>query len=487
MTEKVYNTAHIRALEQAAFAQGIAAWELMQRAGRATFDHISKQWPMSQSLCVVCGAGNNAGDGYIIAALAQAWGWRADVVALSVGEELPEPARIAYQAFKDTGGVIREWSTKLPDADVYVDALFGIGLSREVTGTYKKAIVALNALTKPVVAVDIPSGLNADTGCVMGVAVYADLTVTYIGLKQGLLTGQAADYVGHIVCNNLKLPAKIFKTVSTPAGHLLESHQLAPALPKRPRNAHKGMAGHTLIVGGAPSMAGAVRLAGEAALRTGSGLVTVATHPIHAMVLNSNRPEMMVAAVEYADHLLPLVERASVVAIGPGLARGTWSQEIWKCMQKAQLPLVVDADALNLLAQQSMRRSDWVLTPHPGEAGRLLGSSAQVVEQDRIAAIYAIRERYNGTIVLKGAGTLILGDEGLVFCTAGNPGMASGGMGDVLTGIIAALIAQRFSPEQAARIGVLAHAIAGDIAAQQGERGLLASDLIAQLRVVVNP
>lgn len=487
MTEKVYNAAQIRALEQAAFDQNITAWELMQRAGRATFDHISKQWPTSQSLCVLCGAGNNAGDGYIVAALAQAWGWRVEVVAFNEGEQLPEPARTAYQTFKEAGGVIHEGVTKLPTADIYVDALFGMGLSRAVEGHYKKAILALNALAKPVVAIDIPSGLNADTGCVMGVAVCADFTVTYIGLKQGLLTGQAADYVGHIVCNSLKLPAKVLKTIKQPAGYLLNSSQLTEVLPKRSRNAHKGLSGHTLVVGGAPSMAGAVRLAGEAALRTGSGLVTVATHPIHAMALNSTRPELMVGAVDNLEQLIPYVERASVVAIGPGLGQSTWSKSLWGILKQGTLPLVVDADALNLLAKIPFKRADWVLTPHSGEAGRLLGSGAQTVEQDRIAAIYALKEQYGGTVVLKGAGTLILGDEGLVFCTAGNPGMASGGMGDVLTGIIAALMAQRFSPESAARIGVLAHAIAGDIAAQQGERGLLASDLIAQLRVVVNP
>ena len=487
MTEKVYNTAHIRAIEHAACEQGFSAWELMQRAGQATFEHISKQWLMSQSLCVVCGAGNNAGDGYVIAALAQAGGWRVEVVALSAGENLPEPARTAYQAFKDAGGSIQHWNTKLPEAAIYVDALLGIGLSRLVEGAYKKAIEALNHLTNPVIAVDIPSGLNADTGCVLGVAVRAYQTMTYIGLKQGLLTGQAADYVGQIICHTLKLPAKVFKVVKTPVGYVLNSQHLSSALPKRARHTHKGMTGHTLIIGGAPSMAGAVRLAGEAALRTGSGLVTVATHPVHAMVINGNRPELMVAAVESLEQLLPLVERASVVAIGVGLGQSDWSKGLCALVTLAKQPIVMDADALNLLAQQPFRRADWVLTPHPGEAARLLESTVHIVENDRIAAIQALKERYGGTVVLKGAGTLILGDEGLVFCTAGNPGMASGGMGDVLTGIIAALIAQRFSPEQAARMGVLTHAIAGDIAAQQGERGLLASDLIAQLRVVVNP
>ncbi len=487
MTEKVYNTTQIRALEHAAFEQALSAWELMQRAGYATFEHISKQWLQSQSLCIVCGAGNNAGDGYVIAALAQAKGWRVEVVALCGGEYLPEPAKTAYQAFKDANGVIQEWNNQLPQADIYVDALLGIGLSRLVEGDYKKAIERLNQVNEPVIAVDIPSGLNANTGCVMGVAVRAYQTITYIGLKQGLLTGQAADYVGQIICHALKLPTKVLKTVKVPMGYVLNSQHLSQALPKRPRNAHKGMAGHSLVVGGALGMAGAVRLTGEAALRTGSGLVTVATHPMHAMVINSNRPELMVAGIESLEPLFALIERASVLAIGPGLGQSNWALDLWECIKTSQLPIVMDADALNLLAKYPFKREDWVLTPHPGEAARLLATDVQTIEHDRIAAIYALKERYGGAVVLKGAGTLILGDEGLVFCTAGNPGMASGGMGDVLTGIIAALIAQRFSPENAARVGVLVHAIAGDIAAQQGERGLLASDLIAQLRVVVNP
>jgi NAD(P)H-hydrate epimerase len=264
---------------------------------------------------------------------------------------------------------------------------------------------------------------------------------------------------------------------------------VAQALPPRARTAHKGSNGHVLVVGGAPGMGGAVRLAGEAALRAGAGLVTVAAHP-HSLFPAALRPELMSLALDSARDLGAMLERASVVALGPGLGQSPWAVEIFDTVLKSGKPLVLDADALNLLARQPAARADWVLTPHPGEAARLLGMSVAAVQADRVAAVAQLRARYGGTAVLKGAGTLIFtaADEVPWLCDRGNPGMAAAGMGDVLTGVIAGIAAQCGDLALAARAGVFVHADAGDRdAVRAGERGMLASDVIACLRASVNP
>jgi NAD(P)H-hydrate epimerase len=259
------------------------------------------------------------------------------------------------------------------------------------------------------------------------------------------------------------------------------------SLPKRPRDAHKGSFGHVLIVGGDHGMGGAVRLAAEAGLRAGAGLVSVATRAEHVPALIAGLPEAMPRAVEHADDLDGLLARATVVAVGPGLGQDAWGRALYERVLASGLPMVVDADALNLLAASPKRRLNWVLTPHPGEAARLLGSDTTTVQSDRFRALEALLESYHGTVVLKGAGTLVgAPGELTAVCDRGNPGMAAPGMGDALTGVVAALAAQGLSLPDAARAGVWLHAVAGDRAALRGERGLLAREVIAELRGLVN-
>jgi NAD(P)H-hydrate epimerase len=263
---------------------------------------------------------------------------------------------------------------------------------------------------------------------------------------------------------------------------------LRRCLKRRPRSAHKGHFGHVLIIGGGEGMPGAVRLAGEAALRTGAGLVSIATHPSHATVIVGSRPELMSHGIEDAESLAPLLERATAVAFGPGLGTSDWSRQLHAAVSELDVPCVWDADALNLLAEAPAEDERRIITPHPGEAGRLLGETTAAVQGDRRAALASLQERYGGVVVLKGANTLVTSKKKIPWlCTGGNPGMASPGMGDVLTGIIAALLAQGLGKEASAVVGVEAHARAGDRAARAGERGTIASDLIAELRAVVNP
>ncbi len=319
-------------------------------------------------------------------------------------------------------------------------------------------------------------------------AVRADLTVTFIAPKLGLYLGRAAEHVGQVVLAGLDIPAAAFDGIE-PAVWQLDANWLRATLPgARARTAHKGDFGHVLVMGGQPGMSGAARLAAEAALRVGAGLVSVATHPQHAATLNIGRPELMCHAIDDAAMLQPRLERATVLALGPGLGQGDWSRTVLAAVWDSELPMIVDADALNLLAQEPQRREHWILTPHPGEAARLLGCSTAEVQADRLAAIQAIQSRYGGVVVLKGAGTLIADGSRCRISRAGNPGMAGGGMGDVLSGVIAGLCAQGMSLFDAAAAGVVAHGLAADaLAKRDGERGLLAGDLLPELRRWVNP
>lgn len=462
---------------------GIPETELMERAGGAAYRLLRARWPGALRICVLAGIGNNGGDGYVVARLAQADGLEVRLIQVGDPERLRGPAAAGRDAFGAAGGVIEGWSGLPKGVDLFVDALFGIGLDRPVSGPFAEAIAALNAQRAPILALDLPSGLHADTGEVMGAAVRASVTLSFIALKLGLFVGKGPEYRGEVRFNALGVPARVYAD-EVAAAVRSDWRRESSALPRRSRLAHKGECGHVLIVGGAPGMSGAVRLAGEAALRAGAGLVSIATHPRHADWLNLARPELMVHAVADAEGLGPLLERADVIAIGPGLGRDAWGRALWERVCGLPHPLVVDADALNLLAETPFSRSDWILTPHPGEAARLLGVSSAEVQNDRIAAAQSLQRRFGGVIVLKGAGTLIQAPPAAipVVCSQGNPGMASAGMGDVLTGIIAALRAQGLPPESAARAGVCLHAAAGDRAAAGGERGLIASDLIAELR-----
>ena len=343
----------------------------------------------------------------------------------------------------------------------------------------------IHATGAPVLALDVPSGVNADTGDVPGAAVQANVTVTFIAAKRGLFTGLAPGYVGNVQWEPLGLPETLWQDAQA------DAELMRPwTLPSRPRQAHKGNNGHVLAIGGDHGTAGAIRLCGEAALRGGAGLVSVATRAEHLTALNSARPELMVHEVNGPQALEALLPRATVLALGPGLGQGAWGHALWLTAIESGKPLVLDADGLNLLAREPRELpATAVITPHPGEAARLLDCDTAAIAKDRFAAARELTRRYRAVAVLKGAGSLVADSNGRVaVCPWGNPGMATGGMGDLLTGIIAALIAQGCDAWQAACLGVALHARAGDLAARQGggERGLLATDLLDPLRRLLN-
>ncbi|MGR8941199.1 MAG: NAD(P)H-hydrate dehydratase [Gammaproteobacteria bacterium] len=484
LPQTLYRAEQVRELDRIAIEDfGIPGYQLMCRAGDAVFASMAEKWPKARTVAVFCGSGNNAGDGYVIARLAAAAGLRAEVISVGDPDKLKGDALTACRDFVQSGGAITPFQAgRRIEADVLVDALLGTGLDRPVTGLYAEAIAAINRAQIPVVAVDIPSGLHADTGNALGSAVKADCTVTFIGLKQGLFTGQAADHVGEIIFDALDVPDEVFGSVKSNVFRVLHK-------PMRPRErcGHKGNMGHVLVVGGDLGYSGAARMAGEAALRVGAGLVSIATRPEHAGLMNLNRPELMCRGVDDGTELIPLLEKADVVVLGPGLGQGRWGQSLFDAALRSDKMIVLDADGLNLLAASPTCKPDWILTPHPGEAGRLLQVSAASVQQDRFAAAAALRATYGGVAVLKGAGSLIASGEDIGVSTTGNPGMASGGMGDVLSGVIAGLWAQGMSARDAAEQGVFLHGRAADLAAvKDGERGLLATDLLPFLRQLVN-
>ena len=484
----LYRCEDARAIDAAAIAGGVAAFELMRRAGAAAFTLLQRQWPQARRICVVCGSGNNGGDGYVLARLARAVGMDVRVVALAPAR--PPEAQRAAAEWIDAGGRIESAAAdmSLRDCDVLVDALFGIGLARAPEGEAARLTDAMNAAGVPILALDVPSGLDADRGQAPGVCVRATRTLSFIAAKRGLYTGGAREWCGIVEVDDLDvLPASF--AAREPSALRLRPEALAHWLRPRARNAHKGAHGHVLAVGGDHGYAGAIRLCAEAALRVGAGLVSVATRADHVAAMLATRPEAMVRAAEDAAALQALAVRADVLALGPGLGQGTWGRECFDAAVTMDRPLVLDADALNLLACVPRPMSNAVLTPHPGEAARLLGTSVAQIEADRFASAQALAQRYDAVIVLKGAGTLVSAPgHRTAVIDAGNPGMASGGMGDVLTGVVAALRAQGLAAFDAACAGTLLHAAAGDVAAGEGgERGLLASDLFPYLRRLANP
>ncbi len=476
----VYTAEQVRALDRAAIAGGIAGFELMQRAAAAALAYLRKRWPDARSLCVLCGPGNNGGDGFLLAALAPEAGIHAVVIA--VGDSASEDARQARAHCEQLGIPVLN-TPELPDADLYVDALFGSGLKRAIEGEAAALIRALNAQRKPILALDVPSGLSSDSGVAFEPCVRAAATICFVAWKRGLFTAQGMDQAGERELAALDLPADLYSQ-HPPDARLL----VARALPPRPCDSHKGKYGHVLAIGGDHGAGGSIRLTSEAALRIGAGLVSVATREAHVAALLAARPELMPQGVHVPRNLGPLLERATVIALGPGLGREEWGRGLWQAALDVGKPTVLDADGLNLLAEHPRTLpSHTILTPHPGEAARLLGCDTAQVQSDRFAAVRALAQRHNVVTVLKGAGTLIATPQGEVaVCPWSSAGLASGGTGDALTGVIGGLLAQGLSAWDAACVGVGIHARAGRLAARAGERGTLASDLFPYLRALVN-
>jgi NAD(P)H-hydrate epimerase len=462
----------------------------MLRAGRAAFAELLARWPEAGSLSICCGKGNNAGDGYIIAGLALEIGVSVELVQLGDAGELRGDAARARDWALDRGVEILTGPTAQLRGEVVVDALLGTGISGELRPAYADMARTINSSGRGVLAVDIPTGVNADTGAACEGSVRADVTVTFIGRKLGLYTGPGVSLCGDVVYAALGVPAQVYRAqVGSP---LLRYAQL-PRLQARDANAYKQALGHVVIVGGDHSMGGATLMAGEAALRVGAGLVSIVTRASHRPAILSRRPELMVVDADDDEARRELLGRATTLIVGPGLGRSDWSHRLLLEALQIGRPVVLDADGLHgfatldLAASAQVGDAPIIVTPHAGEAALMLGTTSSEIQADRVSAAKQLAARVSGVAVLKGAGTLIAvdRDEGPALagvCGHGNPGMASAGMGDVLSGVVGGLLAQHLTPAQAAVRGVCLHSAAADVVAEQiGQRSILATDLFAPM------
>ncbi|MCW8923711.1 MAG: NAD(P)H-hydrate dehydratase [Gammaproteobacteria bacterium] len=470
--------------QKAIQGHGIPGYTLMRRAGKAVLDVLLEHYPQAKKILVLCGAGNNAGDGYVIARLAQQKGMDVRVVSLVDPEKLQGDAHQAYLQWHELAELSVSDVALINDADVVVDALLGTGLVRNVEGAWLNWIDAINYSDKPVISVDVPSGLDALTGTIRGAAVVANITVTFIALKSGLFTASGKACCGEVVFDSLNVPELVYQEEAPMAELLSGNHQL----PKRRHDSHKGMYGHVLLIGGNDGMPGAVILTAKAALRSGAGMVTVVTRLEHVAAVAAACPEAMVYGSTHGDLPDFKMDKISLVAIGPGLGMDAWAHRLLVQALALELAMVLDADALNLVAEKKLHiKQPHIITPHPGEASVLLSrESAANIQVDRFTAIKELHELMGGVVVLKGSGSLVFDGEQMGVCPLGSPAMAVAGMGDVLTGVIAAFVAQGMALTQAATAGVCVHAKAGELAADADMRGVLASDVIGRIRQVIN-
>ena len=507
LPDELYSVNSIVQLEQIAINQyGIPAYELMKRAGEAVFNVVLTNYSQHKKIIVVCGAGNNAGDGYVVAKLAKQADFDVRVFSLIDPAVLTDEASLAYHDWMEVSDdkdlYTSVSSSFLEDADVIIDALLGTGLSREVKAEWVESINMINDARAPVISIDIPSGLIADTGVISGVAVEADITVTFIGLKQGFFTAQASDVCGRLVFDDLALPAEIYSHVECDA-RLLSRINL-DFLPERKSSSHKGCFGHVLIAGGNIGMAGAVILAAKAALRTGAGLVTIVTVPQNLSAISYAVPEAMVKICDEnsIENLFDedFVNGLTHVAVGMGLGKDGWSLKLLNHCIKLNIPMLIDADALNIVAKIGVNNLEFssiqpiIITPHPGEAARLLSAVRELssldIQIDRFRAVRSLHALFTNfdscTVILKGSGTLIFDGKMLKICQLGSAAMAAPGMGDVLSGVLIALLAQNkgtsaVTVNEISELAVCAHAAAADTVSDGKIRGLLASDVINAL------
>ena len=455
--------------------------ELMQRAARGVWNQIQQRWPDLRNMTVFAGAGNNGGDAFALAIMARQAGIQVQLITMGDLERQSSESRYYREQWQHVGEIQR-WQGQIADCDLIVDGLLGIGLKQSLDQDWQVLIDQINRHSGWKVSIDIPSGLNADTGNAMPCAVRADMTMSFIGRKIGCFLADGMDFCGDLVFDDLGVSSAIYQQVE-PCAQILDDNRIHFPDTRR-KNSHKYQYGHVLVVGGDRSMSGAARLAGMAALRCGAGLVSLCVHPDNVAMAAARHEELMVSGWEQMNELL---QKASVVVIGPGLGHSTQAQNLLMKLGPCNKPVVVDADALHSEFLSSLTSKSVVITPHPGEAARLLHCTTSDIQQDRLSAIEQLIERWHAVSVLKGAGTLIgAHDQTLSLCRQGHAGMASAGMGDVLSGMIAGYLAQGLAAVQAAQTAVLVHALCADLYAQtQDANSLIASDVIDLIGSVV--
>ncbi|HIF9332456.1 TPA: NAD(P)H-hydrate dehydratase [Photobacterium damselae] len=472
-----YDTEQVKIGEQGiANELKITMYELMQKAGTAVFQALVQSYPDARSLIIFVGKSNNGGDGYVVARLALLAGYRVQVYHHGDQDNLTSDSHKAKQDYLNEGGSLLTYDDlDFQNIDLVIDALLGTGLNGDMYPETCALIHKINHLNLPIMSIDIPSGLCANTGFASKDVIKADITVCLIAIKSGLITGSAREYVGKLVLDDLGV--KEFFCKNAFAKGTLTYAKIKPRKPTY----HKGNSGHSLVIGGDAGMGGALLLSSEACLRSGAGLVASLTDTTNVMPSLVRTPEVMASDWQNQEMLAQRLSWATALGFGSGLGLSLFAKHLFIQITQQTLPKVFDADALNILSLTPNFDDLRILTPHPGEAARLLNCTIKDIEQDRYQAVQKIQRKYGGVVVLKGAGTVIYDGEQFFVCAIGNASMATGGMGDVLTGVITSLLAQGYNTTQAAVYGVHIHSLAGDLAAKTKPIGLIASDVIAYL------
>jgi hydroxyethylthiazole kinase-like uncharacterized protein yjeF len=489
LTQKLYRADQVRLYEQeAAKTLGIDMFSLMQRAGACVYQQCVTLFPNEDNYLVVVGVGHNAGDGYVAALTAYNAGKNVTLCAIEPDRAVDGDVKRAQQNWLGAGGTVEAFQhTHVEKADIIIDGLLGTGINGFIRAEFANVIAQINNSKKPVVSIDVPSGLDANTGASLGECIQATATVTFVGIKLGLTTGAGKQSCGLLVFEELGI-GKAFADIARSDASALDLKHFKGLAP-RPVHSHKGTYGRLLCIGGNQGMSGAIRMTSEAALRTGTGLVKVFTHKDSILQICTGRPELMVSSTGLKEALA----WATCIVIGPGLGQDDWGKQtfdtVMQYCQQTPKPIVIDADALNLRASNTsfVAVTNCVITPHAGEAARLLNVPIEEIESNRFNYARQCSQRYDAICVLKGAGSIVDNQRHSWVCRHGNPGMASAGMGDVLAGILGSLLSQGLNADMACQYGVSIHAKAGDIVAKKfGQRGLLASDLFDTVRLLIN-
>ncbi|PPI88494.1 bifunctional ADP-dependent NAD(P)H-hydrate dehydratase/NAD(P)H-hydrate epimerase [Candidatus Pantoea edessiphila] len=466
---------------------GISLYDIMLRAGKAIYEHVCTNWPNAKYWLILCGNGNNGGDGYATACIAKTSGKKVTLIACKGTRPLSKEAQTAHDSWLSIKGKIYQPNIKWPHkVDIIIDALLGTGINRTTSEFYFNLIEKANMHLAPILSVDMPSGLSPSNGSVLGKAIMASHTLCFIGLKPGQFIGNARDLIGKLYYVDLGL--KSFLVDKKAPISRFDTSFLPNWLKPRKKTSHKGNHGRLLVIGGNIGTVGAVFMVAEAALRTGSGLVKLLTYKENIIPFLTARPEIMIDEITN-DKLTESLLWADVIVVGPGLGHHDLAKRILEKISFIKKPMVWDADALSFLAITKDKCHNRIITPHPGEASLLLNMRTMEVEQDRLYAVKSLVDKYGGVVVLKGAGTIIADEKGNIgIADVGNAGMASGGMGDVLSGIIASLVGQKLEIFDAACAGCVIHGAAADeLAVNRGTRGMLATDLFKILWKFVNP
>ena len=500
---KLYSASETRKIDGLAIKEkGITGYSLMQMAAEFSLDVILSEFNPVEELIIFCSKGKNSGDGFLLGSFAKEFGLEVTVVMSNTPNELKGASKKAFAEMKESK--VKTISNKsigklkVSNKAVIVDALIGTGLKGNLRKNIKDSILALNKLgvKLPVLSLDIPSGVNPDTGNVDDICVYADITATFVAQKKGCFTSIGKKASGEVIYSDLEIPKRIFAKVASKS-NVIDYEDSISRVVYREQDAHKGNFGHVLVIGGDKGLGGAGLLSSRAAVYSGAGLTSLVTRPEHVIASLVSCPEVMVKGVDSGQDLEEHLVKPNVIAIGPGLGQSAWSEQMvqrvfWEA-EKRDISVIMDADALNLLTTLKLSSNlpkKLILTPHPGEASRLLNTTVTEIESDRFSAAAKIQKKFNATVILKGSGTIICnqssGTQKWGICGSGNPGMATGGMGDVLTGIIAGILAQGLTLKDAAEAGVDLHAKAADQASLEfGEAGLTSSDIINELRYLL--